>query len=269
MTNYSVWTGRDDRAVLPEYHTTERLQMKGTMIAALAAGVLAVNLCAADAAKGTDKAELTTAKQKASYAIGVNIGKNMKQQNVDLDYDVIAKGMRDGAANASALTEQEMAEVMANFKKEMETKMAEVGTKSKKVGEDFLAANKSKEGIKTTASGLQYKVLKEGKGTKPKATDVVKVHYRGTLVDGTEFDSSYKRGEPIEFPLNGVIKGWTEGVQLMTPGSKYQFFIPSDLAYGEEGRPPTIPGNSALIFEVELLDVKAPGAGPGGLDLTK
>jgi FKBP-type peptidyl-prolyl cis-trans isomerase FkpA len=161
-----------------------------------------------------------------------------------------------------------MAEVMANFKKEMEGKMAEAGTKSKKVGEDFLAGNKSKEGVKTTPSGLQYKVLKEGKGAKPKATDVVKVHYRGTLVDGTEFDSSYKRGEPIEFPLNGVIKGWTEGVQLMTPGSKYQFFIPSELAYGEEGRPPTIPGNSALIFEVELIEVK-PATGPGGLDLTK
>ena len=238
-------------------------------IAALAAGALAANLCAADPApKGTDKAELTTSKQKISYAIGVNIGKNMKQQNVDLDFDVIAKGMKDGANNASAFTDQEMTEVMNNFKKEMENKMAEVGTKSKKQGEDFLAANKSKEGVKVTQSGLQYKVLKEGKGAKPKATDVVKVHYRGTLVDGTEFDSSYKRGEPIEFPLNGVIKGWTEGVQLMTPGSKYQFFIPYDLAYGEEGRPPTIPGNSALVFDVELLEVKPPAA-PGGLDLTK
>jgi FKBP-type peptidyl-prolyl cis-trans isomerase FkpA len=243
--------------------------MKGMTIAALAAGFLAANLCAADPApKGTDKAELTSSKQKISYAIGVNIGKNMKQQNVELDFDVIAKGMKDGAAGTSAFNEQEMTEVMNNFKKEMETKMAEVGTKSKKQGEDFLAGNKSKEGVKVTPSGLQYKVLKEGKGAKPKATDVVKVHYRGTLVDGTEFDSSYKRGEPIEFPLNGVIKGWTEGVQLMTPGSKYQFFIPYDLAYGEEGRPPTIPGSSALIFEVELLEAKPAGA-PGGLDLTK
>jgi FKBP-type peptidyl-prolyl cis-trans isomerase FkpA len=243
--------------------------MKGMMIAALAAGALAANLCAADPApKGTDKAELTTSKQKISYAIGVNIGKNMKQQSVDLDYDVIAKGMRDGASGASAFTDQEMTEVMNNFKKEMENKMAEAGNKSKKQGEDFLAANKAKEGVKVTQSGLQYKVLKEGKGAKPKATDMVKVHYRGTLVDGTEFDSSYKRGEPIEFPLNGVIKGWTEGVQLMTPGSKYQFYIPYDLAYGEEGRPPTIPGNSALVFDVELLEVKAAGA-PGGLELPK
>jgi FKBP-type peptidyl-prolyl cis-trans isomerase FkpA len=243
--------------------------MKGMMIAALAAGALAAKLCAADPApKGTDKAELTTPKQKISYAIGVNIGKQMKQQPVDLDFDVIAKGMRDGATGTPAFNEQEMAEVMNNFKKEMDSKMAEVGTKSKKQGEDFLAANKAKEGVKVTQSGLQYKVLKEGKGAKPKATDVVKVHYRGTLIDGTEFDSSYKRGEPIEFPLNGVIKGWTEGVQLMTPGSKYQFFIPYDLAYGEEGRPPTIPGNSALIFEVELLEAKPAGA-PGGLDLTK
>jgi FKBP-type peptidyl-prolyl cis-trans isomerase len=245
--------------------------MKGTIIAALAAGLLTANLFAADPAaaaapKGTDKAELTNSKQKISYAIGVNIGKNMKQQNVDLDFDFVAKGMKDGAGNASAFTDAEMTEVMNNFKKEMETKMAEAGNKSKKQGEDFLAANKSKEGIKTTQSGLQYKVLKEGKGAKPKATDVVKVHYRGTLTDGTEFYSSYKRGEPIEFPLNGVIKGWTEGVQLMTPGSKYQFFIPSELAYGEEGRPPTIPGNSALVFEVELLEAKPATAGP---DLTK
>jgi FKBP-type peptidyl-prolyl cis-trans isomerase len=131
--------------------------------------------------------------------------------------------------------------------------------KSKKEGEDFLAANKSKEGVKTTASGLQYKVLKEGKGPKPKSTDTVKVHYRGTLLDGTEFDSSYKRGEPVEFPLDQVIKGWTEGLQLMPAGSKYQFWIPANLAYGEPGNR-GIPPNSTLIFEVELLEIVPPGA---------
>jgi FKBP-type peptidyl-prolyl cis-trans isomerase len=229
------------------------------MIAALAAGLVAVNLCAADA-KGTDKSELTTPKQKASYAIGVNIGKGMKQQGVDADLDIILKGMKDGAAGNAALTDQEMQEAMMNLQKDMQSKAAEIGVKSKKEGEDFLAANKSKEGVKATDSGLQYKVLKEGKGPKPKATDTVKVHYRGTLLDGTEFDSSYKRGEPIEFPLDGVIKGWTEGVQLMTVGSKYQFFIPSQLAYGERGSGGGIPPNSTLIFEVELLDIVKPGA---------
>jgi FKBP-type peptidyl-prolyl cis-trans isomerase len=124
-------------------------------------------------------------------------------------------------------------------------------------GEAFLKENAKKEGVKTTASGLQYKVLKEGSGKNPKATDTVQVNYRGTLTNGTEFDSSYKRGEPIEFPLNGVIPGWTEGVQLMKEGAKYQFFIPSKLAYGERGTPGgPIPGNAALIFEVELLKVK-------------
>src|ERR1051325_7255546 len=184
--------------------------MKGTMIAALAAGLVAVNLCAAE--KATDKAELGSAKQKASYAIGVNIGKQMKAQGVDLDFDVIYKGMKDGAANTSALNDAEIMEAMTNFQKEMADKTTKLGAESKKEGEDFLAANKGKEGVKSTVSGLQYKVIKEGKGPKPKPTDTVKVHYRGTLLNGTEFDSSYKRGEPVEFPLDQVIKGWTEGL---------------------------------------------------------
>jgi FKBP-type peptidyl-prolyl cis-trans isomerase len=167
--------------------------------------------------------------------------------------------MKDAAANTPALSDQEMQDAMMSLQKEMQNKAAELGVKSKKEGEDFLAANKSKEGVKTTASGLQYKVLKEGKGPKPKSTDTVKVHYRGTLLDGTEFDSSYKRGEPVEFPLDQVIKGWTEGLQLMPAGSKYQFWIPANLAYGEPGNR-GIPPNSTLIFEVELLEIVPPGA---------
>jgi len=225
------------------------------MIAALAAGLVAANFCAA----GADKAELTNPKQKSSYVIGVNIGKGMKQQGVDVDFDMVLKGMKDGAAGTPALNDQEMQEAMMSLQKEMQNKASELGVKSKKEGEDFLTANKGKEGVKSTASGLQYKVIKEGKGPKPKPTDTVKVHYRGTLLDGTEFDSSYKRGEPVEFPLDQVIKGWTEGLQLMPVGSKYQFWIPANLAYGEPGNR-GIPPNSTLIFEVELLDIVKPGA---------
>jgi FKBP-type peptidyl-prolyl cis-trans isomerase len=225
------------------------------MIAALAAGLVAANFCAA----GADKAELTNPKQKSSYVIGVNIGKGMKQQGVDVDFDMVLKGMKDGAAGTPALNDQEMQEAMMSLQKEMQNKASELGVKSKKEGEDFLAANKDKEGVKSTASGLQYKVIKEGKGPKPKPTDTVKVHYRGTLLDGTEFDSCYKRGEPVEFPLDQVIKGWTEGLQLKPVGSKYQFWIPANLAYGEPGNR-GIPPNSTLIFEVELLDIVKPGA---------
>ena len=231
------------------------------MMAAIAAGLVAANLSAADS-KPTDKAELTDAKKKASYVIGVNIGKGMKQQNVEVDTDMVLKGLRDGIAGNAALTDQEMQEAMMSLQKDLQAKAAELGVKSKKEGEDFLAANKSKEGIKSTASGLQYKVIREGKGPKPKATDVVKVHYRGTLLDGTEFDSSYKRGEPVEFPLDQVIKGWTEGLQLMTVGSKYQLYIPANLAYGEPGNR-GIPPNSTLQFEVELLEIVGAGAAAG------
>jgi FKBP-type peptidyl-prolyl cis-trans isomerase len=147
---------------------------------------------------------------------------------------------------------------MAQFEKDMEQKQKEAGEKNKTEGTKFLEENKNKPGVKTTASGLQYKVIKDGTGPQPKATDMVTVNYRGTLIDGTEFDSSYKRGQPATFPLNGVIKGWTEGLQLMKVGSKYQFFVPSNLAYGERSVGPDIAANATLIFEVELQDVKPP-----------
>jgi FKBP-type peptidyl-prolyl cis-trans isomerase len=151
-------------------------------------------------------------------------------------------------------------QVLTTFEKDMTQKVQASAQKNKTEGEKFLADNKKKEGVKTTASGLQYKVLKEGSGPQPQGSDVVTVNYRGTLIDGTEFDSSYKRGQPATFPLTGVIKGWTEGLQLMKVGSKYQLFIPSNLAYGERQMGPDIGPDSTLTFEVELLDVKPAGA---------
>jgi len=161
-------------------------------------------------------------------------------------------------AGKPQLTTDQVKEIMAQFEKDMETKQKQLGEKNKTDGTKFLEDNKKKPGVKTTASGLQYKVEKEGTGAQPKATDMVTVNYRGTLVDGTEFDSSYKRGQPATFPVNGVIKGWTEALQLMKQGAKYQLFIPSNLAYGERAMGPDIGPNSTLIFEVELQDVKPP-----------
>lgn len=220
------------------------------MFAALAAGLMAVNMSAAE------KSELTTPKQKASYAIGANIGKSMKAQGLDADFDMIAKGMKDAADGKPALNDDEMKEAMMSLQAEMQAKAAQAGEKAKGEGVAYLAANKSKEGVKATASGLQYKVMKEGKGAKPKASDTVKVHYRGTLIDGTEFDSSYKRGEPIEFPLNGVIPCWTEGVQKMKVGGKAKFTCPPAIAYGSRGAGRAVPPNATLNFDVELLGIQ-------------
>ncbi len=210
---------------------------------------------------GQKEAELKTDKQKASYGIGMNIGKNLSAQSVEVDVEALIRGLRDGLGNAKpAIDDQEMAAVMRTFQQEVmkkqSEKMAVQGEKNKKDGETFLAENKKKEGVKTTASGLQYKVLKEGTGRKPTATDTVVVNYRGTTIDGKEFDSSYKRGEPATFVLGQVIPGWVEGLQLMTVGSKYEFYISSDLAYGERGAGADIGPNATLIFEVELLNIK-------------
>jgi FKBP-type peptidyl-prolyl cis-trans isomerase FklB len=205
--------------------------------------------------------QLKDLKDKASYALGLNFGFNFKRQNVDLNTDAFAAGFKDAMAGRKPLmSEQEVRETMTAFEKDMQQKQAETAQKNAAEADKFLAANKSKEGVKTTESGLQYKVLKEGSGAQPKSSDTVTVNYRGTLVDGTEFDSSYKRGQPATFPVGGVIKGWTEALQLMKVGSKFQLSIPANLAYGEQGRP-GIPPNSLLIFEVELMDVKSPQAG--------
>jgi FKBP-type peptidyl-prolyl cis-trans isomerase FklB len=214
-----------------------------------------------------DKTELKDTRDKVSYSIGLDIGSTFKKQKMDINLDALNKGLKDGASGAKPLlTEDEVKQTMTAYSKEMTEKQMnankEAGMKNAAAGEVFLAENKKKEGIKTTASGLQYKVLKEGTGPMPKATDSVTTHYRGTLIDGTEFDSSYKRGEPATFPVSGVIKGWTEALQLMKVGSKYQLFVPYALAYGERGAGQDIGPNETLIFEVELLAIKAPEAKP-------
>jgi len=210
--------------------------------------------------------ELKTQKDKISYAIGMDIGNSLKKNSVDVDTDVLLKGMRASLAGEKTLmTEQEGRETLTAYQKEMQAKQMEKkkaeGEKNKKAGDAFLAENKKKKGVKTLPSGLQYTVISKGSGTSPGATDKVTVNYRGTLIDGTEFDSSYKRNEPATFPVNGVIKGWTEALQLMKEGSKWKLFIPSNIAYGESGRP-GIPPNSTLIFEVELIKVGAKEAAP-------
>jgi FKBP-type peptidyl-prolyl cis-trans isomerase FklB len=214
--------------------------------------------------------QLKDQKDKVSYSIGLQIGFNLSRQKVDISPEVLASGIKDALAGKPQLNPDQIKEVMSTFEKDMEQKQKQAGDKNKAEGAKFLEENKKKEGVKTTASGLQYKVLKDGNGAQPKATDTVTVNYRGTLINGTEFDSSYKRGQPATFPVNGVIKGWTEALQLMKVGSKYQLFIPSDLAYGERSVSPDLAANSTLIFEVELLDAKpapppapaAPGKAP-------
>jgi len=215
-------------------------------------------------------APLTTRKQKFSYALGMNIatglGANLKNQGVEVDWNLVAQGIKDGSSGAKTrLTEEEakavLTEMQNEVRKEQTEKMKAAGEANKKEGEAFLAANKSKEGVQTTASGLQYKVLVEGKGPKPTPDDTVVCNYKGTLINGTEFDSSYKRGEPATFPVKGVIKGWTEALQMMPVGSKWQLFIPPDLAYGERGAGAEIGPDSTLIFEVELVSIKSKDEG--------
>jgi FKBP-type peptidyl-prolyl cis-trans isomerase FklB len=209
--------------------------------------------------------QLKDQKDKVSYSIGMQIGFNLGRQKVDINPDILAAGIKDAIAGKPQLTPDQVKDIMAQFEKDVEQKQKQLAEKNKTEGAKFLEDNKKKPGVKTTASGLQYKVEKEGTGSQPKATDMVTVNYRGTLIDGTEFDSSYKRGQPATFPVNGVIKGWTEALQLMKPGSKYQLFIPSNLAYGERAMGPDIGPNATLIFEVELQEVKpAPTPAPQG-----
>jgi FKBP-type peptidyl-prolyl cis-trans isomerase len=202
----------------------------------------------------------TTQKEKLSYAVGMNLGRQFKSQEVDIDTAMLARGIRDAIAGKTAITEEEARTVMTAFQSEMRTKqaatMAQAAEKNSKEGEAFLAENKTKEGVVTTASGLQYKIVKEGTGPKPTLEDTVVCHYRGTLIDGTEFDSSYKRNEPAKFPVKGVIKGWTEALQLMSVGSTWQLFVPSSLAYGERGVGSQIGPNTMLIFDVELISIQ-------------
>ncbi len=231
------------------------------------ARVVIISLCMAlvvSPACAKEKTELKTQKEKTSYAIGMNMAANLKTNAIDIDVDALVQGIRDSlAGKKTILTEDEAHEMIMALQKDIQAKMREKAQaqadKNKKEGEEFLAKNKEREGVKTFPDGLQYKIITEGKGKSPLATDMVTVNYRGTLIDGTEFDSSYKRGRPATFPVNGVIKGWTEALQLMKEGSKWQLFIPSSLAYGERGAGGTIGPNSTLIFEVELIKVEAKG----------
>ena len=214
------------------------------------------------ATKEQNVTALTTPKQKASYAIGMNLGTGLHRQNVDVDNAALIQGVQDALAGGKTLlTEEEARAALMQLQSDMQAKQqakaAQEGEANKKEGEAFLAANKSKEGVVTLPSGLQYKILTPGTGPKPTASDSVVCNYKGTLINGTEFDSSYKRGEPATFPVTGVIKGWTEALQLMPVGSKWQLVIPSDLAYGPRGTPGgPIGPNADLVFEVELISIK-------------
>ncbi len=212
-----------------------------------------------------ESTQLKDEKDKVSYSIGLDIGSTFKKQNMDISLDALNAGLKDAVSGKKPLlNEEQVKETMTAYSKVMMEKQAaaakEAAAKNGAEGEKFLSENKSKEGVKTTSSGLQYKVLKEGSGPTPKETDTVVTHYRGTLIDGKEFDSSLARNEPATFPVNRVIKGWTEALQMMKEGSKYQLFIPANLAYGERGAGQDIGPNQTLIFDVELLEVKPPAA---------
>jgi FKBP-type peptidyl-prolyl cis-trans isomerase FklB len=226
---------------------------------------LAMAMCAAVALSGTafaaDAPGITGEKEKLSYSIGMDIGGNLKRGSVEVDPDLLAKGLKDSYGDGKTLlTEDEARQAIMIFQKAMMAKKAEamkkLGEKNKAEGEKFLAGNAKKEGVKTLPSGLQYKEIAPGTGKSPKTTDTVTTHYKGTLIDGTEFDSSYKSGQPATFEVTGVIPGWTEALQRMKEGAKWHLFVPSNLAYGESGRGTLIGPNATLIFEMELISVK-------------
>ncbi len=200
-----------------------------------------------------------TIEQKAAYTIGSNFIQSLKAQGISLDINSVIQGIQDGSKGQSILSEDEMKEALKAFKEkliaEQESAQKEISGKNKEIGDTFLANNKTKEGVVTLESGLQYKIISNGTGAMPKATDKVTTHYRGTLIDGTEFDSSYSRDEPTTFPVNRVIPGWTEALQLMHVGDKWQLFIPSDLAYGDRAAGNVITPHSTLIFEIELIKI--------------
>lgn len=212
------------------------------------------------AAKTAAPVVLKTEKEKQSYAMGMNLGIGLHKQGLTLDPALVARGLRDSMnGGKTAMTEDEAHSALQQFQTEVRAKMQATaqaqGATNRKTGQEFLEANKSKPGVITLPSGLEYKILKEGDGPKPTASDTVTCNYRGTLIDGKEFDSSYKRGKPASFPVSGVIKGWTEALQLMPVGSTWELFIPADLAYGDRGAGPDIGPGDTLIFQVELLSI--------------
>jgi len=239
--------------------------MKLSLVAATVAALVGSALAFAQDPKPTTAPtqatpDLKDLRAKASYALGQNMAKAFKLQSVDIDIELYAKGLREGSEGKGSMTEDQVKETLTAFQQQVMAKQAEVAAKraalAKPEGEAFLKQNGTKPGVVTRPSGLQYKILTDGKGPSPKATDSVTVHYEGQLVDGNVFDSSIKRGEPASFGVSQVIRGWTEALQLMKVGSKWEVYIPADLAYGAEARPGSpIPPNSALIFNVELLGI--------------
>lgn len=232
-----------------------RVVVSVIMLAMFAAG------CTAEEKAAKPEMKLDTAKNKISYTIGVNIGQDFKMQKMDIDPEILLEGLKDSMAGKELkMSEEEMVAEIQAYQQEMQAKMAaemeQAATKNKEEGEAFLADNATKEGVVVTESGLQYKVVEAGEGDSPGPNDVATVHYRGTLIDGTQFDSSYDRGQPATFPVGGVIAGWTEALQLMKPGAKYQLFIPSELAYGPRGAGQDIGPNAVLKFDVELISVE-------------
>jgi FKBP-type peptidyl-prolyl cis-trans isomerase len=218
---------------------------------------------------GSDKAKLDTDMQKASYAIGQQLGQNLKGQNIEIDVDVLATSIKHVmASKESQMKPEEMQAAIMKLQELVGQKAKEDGEKQKAAGLAFLEKNKTEPGFKVTSSGLQYSVVTEGSGKSPTLNDTVVAHYKGTLIDGKVFDSSYDRGQPAEFPVGGVIKGWTEALQMMKKGGKMKLAIPSELAYGESGRP-GIPPNSVLLFDVELVDIKTADAKPAGKKVNK
>ena len=223
------------------------------------------------AARSQSTLVLKTQKDKASYAIGMNIGAGLHRQSVDVDPNILARGLKDALTGGKPLlTDDEaraaLAELQTQVRQQAQQKTLAEGEANKKAGDAFLATNKSKEGVVTLPSGLQYKVLQQGTGPKPTASDNVVINYRGKLINGTEFDSSFKRGQPATFPVGRIIKGLSEAIQLMPVGSKWQLYVPAELAYGDRGAGSDIGPNSTLVFDVDLLSIEAknqPPASPG------
>jgi len=233
--------------------------MKRQLLAILTTFTIVLLAIGCTAADKTPKLE--TLMDKVSYSIGLNIGKDFKAQNIEVNPELLARGIKDAISDTKPLlTDEEIQEAIGSFQQERMAEAEEMakaaGEKNRQEGESFLLENAKKEGVVTLPSGLQYKVIEEGTGKSPEPGDQVTVHYRGTLIDGTEFDSSYARGEPVTFPVGGVIPGWTEALQLMKEGAKWNLFIPPSLAYGEQGAGQVIGPNATLLFEVELISVQ-------------
>jgi FKBP-type peptidyl-prolyl cis-trans isomerase FklB len=241
--------------------------MRVPTIAAAGLGLILASALAGGQEQPKAASGAMSLKQKVSYAIGLDMGKRMKNQAVELEPDVLAQGIKDGLAGQEKLTPEQIQQAMQEFQRELQGKQQELASAKAKEAEAYLAENKKQPGVTTRPSGLQYSILREGTGRTPKATDTVSANYEGKLTDGTVFDSSYKRGQPLSIPVNRVIRGWSEALQSMKEGSKWHLVIPPDLAYGATPPPGSpIPPNAVLVFDVELLRIEQPGGAtpPGG-----